>query len=141
MNKLLKFAIGGLPPLMYDHTKNSKSIIESSNEITLRNEIDHITDIIEKSRLDGLNELTINISSDLKDELKSGLSIPQSSGLPATFEIKSETAKNGNYQLHIKLSEQGEITKTLTELTKLHKSGSLTDNEFQTAKQKVLNRL
>lgn len=139
MSKLFKFAIGGVPALVVDHymTKN-KAESRADSKIS-KTEVEHICEVIEKAKEQGLREITIEISSELSDEISITGNLPVDIG-PVGATLGSKNSGNGKCQLHLVFSEKDALDK-LEKLKTLYDSEAITQEEFEKAKLKVIESL
>ncbi|MEZ9908598.1 SHOCT domain-containing protein [Vibrio sp. 10N.261.51.A3] len=141
MSKLVKYMLGGLPYLIYDHMKSNEESNEVSASSITTDEVERINDAINNAKNSGAKEVSINISRNLHDELSLGGNIPNSSGLDVQMNLKSDTSGMGQCQLHIIFLEPDEHLDKLAKLKDLHQCGALTEEEFSNAKARVIERL
>ncbi|HIF9505220.1 TPA: SHOCT domain-containing protein [Photobacterium damselae] len=141
MSKLLRFAIGGIPLLIYDHVKSSRNCENHTSSSISESEVNHINNLIEKAKSQGLSEITIDISKNLHDELSLGGNIPIPPDVNVDMKLKSDVSGGGKFQLRITFPSPDETIERLAQLKKLHESGVITDEEFSNAKARVIQNI
>ncbi|MCG6467337.1 SHOCT domain-containing protein [Vibrio parahaemolyticus] len=141
MSKFWRYAIGGVPLIIYDHIKTSSDGENHASSSISETEVDHINNLIEKAKLQGLTEITIDISKNLHDELSLGGNIPTPSGVNVDMKLKSDVSGDGKFQLRVTFPPPDETIERLAQLKKLHVSGAITDEEFTNAKARVIQSM
>jgi hypothetical protein len=141
MSKLLRYLVGGAPLMIYDHLNSSKEVKEISSSAISEDEVKHINQLIDNAKLRGTKELTINISSELHDEISLGGTILEPSGVNPEMKLTSDTSGSGKCQLHIIFPTPDEGLEKLEQLNKLYEAGALNEEEYSNAKARVIQTL
>lgn len=120
----------------FGHEENDS---KKNEMISSDDEINRIKKIINSSREKGLQEISLEISSELASSSKSqlGSTLEQ---LPFSISFDVEKKKGGKYTLNIKMRENTNAD-DIQEYYRLFKKGVITESEFKDIKSKIISNI
>lgn len=116
-------------------TKDASEDVHDTDSVS-ETEVARIQKLIEDGRRRGVSNIEIEISEDFSRDLEvnAGTTLEN---IPISVGAKVNRNRDGKLILKVDYFP-AELTDKIRELYQLHKEGMLTDEEFSTAKQKIL---
>jgi hypothetical protein len=132
LRKIIKYSITGVPGLIYDLQKGNFETVTQS-------ESSRINDIIKIARQEGLSEISVEMSKDFAEKLSLSGEVPIE-GINVHANAESGITNNRKVVLSIKLNSDDTYLQ-IEKLARLHKQEILSESEFATAKQRLIDKL